>query len=276
MKIDHEKYSLNIKDTLIVIIVFVVSKLILNYKRNIPMLSQICIQILLGIIMLIITILSEGKYILGWKKGTGIYALKKSAYKIILTICIVLCIPIGSKMTLNSDTFFKIMWIMFFCASVGFFEEGLFRMVILNAIERIFSRLDIDAGKAVWISAIVFGLVHVVEYIPEIPSNPFSIILQMLYKIATSGSYGLLLGFIFVKTRNIWSCMLIHALTDFIALLPECLYDFGASKVEYVHTDVKFSVSSLLTGLILCLIFSIPNIVISMGISKAIKKEDLI
>lgn len=56
----------------------------------------------------------------------------------------------------------------------------------------------------------------------------------------------------------------------------ECLYDFGASKVEYVHTDVKLSVSSLLTGLILCLIFSIPDIVISMGISKTIKKEDLI
>ncbi len=268
-----KKYSSNIKDILIVIIVFIVSKLLLNSKWNIPMLGQICIQILLGTIMLIITIILEGKYILGWKKGTGIYALKKSTYKIIETICAVLIISVGSKMTLNSDTFFKILWIMLFCISVGFFEEGLFRMVILNAIERIFSRLDVSLIKAVWISAILFGFAHVVEYIPAIPSNPCSIIVQMLYKIVTAGSYGLLLGFIFVKTRNIWSCMLIHALTDFIALLPDCLYIFGDSKVEYVHTDVKLSVSSMFTGLILCLIFSIPNIVISMRISKTIKEE---
>lgn len=261
------------KEIFIMAIALLISEIGLNSYFDTYKWGMISIRIVLGLMMVGITVVLEGRWVFQWKKGTGLYALRKSAYKIILTIIGMLILLKGSEITMNGNTIYLIIMTVIFCCSIGFYEEGLFRMVILNGTERIFNRHGMGLDKAVWVSAMLFGLAHVVQYVPSVFLNPCSVLLQMLCKILSTGSYGLLLGFIYVKTRNIWSCMIIHAVTDFIALLPDCLCVMDNSEIEYVHTDLNITLSGIVMRMAVCLIFSVPNIVISMKIWRTIKNE---
>ena len=71
-------------------------------------------------------------------------------------------------------------------------EEAVYRGFILGGLLRRYS-----APTAILVSAVLFALAHL---------NP--------YQFVTAFSGGLLLGWIYVRTRSLWPCVILHALTN--------------------------------------------------------------
>lgn len=83
----------------------------------------------------------------------------------------------------------------------GFCEEFLFRGAILGNL------LPYGKGRAILISAILFALMH---------QNPG----QLLYTFVA----GVALGVIYVETKSIWNCTVVHLLNNFISVIQETVY----------------------------------------------------
>ena len=84
----------------------------------------------------------------------------------------------------------------------AFVEELLFRGVILSNL------LPYGRTTAVFASAILFGVMH---------QNAE----QLFYATAA----GLVLGFIYVKTESIWTCVLLHFVNNFTSVLQTVFYE---------------------------------------------------
>ncbi|MBQ9086257.1 MAG: CPBP family intramembrane metalloprotease [Clostridia bacterium] len=91
---------------------------------------------------------------------------------------------------------------LFFSVAVvpAFCEEILFRGVILSNL------IPFGRTTAIWGSAILFGLMH---------GN----ILQFFY----TSLLGIILGYVYVRTKSIWICMLIHFVNNGIGVLQESM-----------------------------------------------------
>ncbi len=74
-------------------------------------------------------------------------------------------------------------------------EEVLFRGILLESVREKYSN-----GRAIVVSALMFGVIHV---IPQQVVNAFVI--------------GLILGFIYVRTDSLWPVIIIHALNNAMA-----------------------------------------------------------
>lgn len=96
---------------------------------------------------------------------------------------------------------------------IGVFEEGLFRGVLLHGL-----RSRHGPGRAVVLSALLFGLFHLVNAV--FGQNLFLTLLQ----IATATALGLFLAVITLQTRTLWPAILLHALWDGYALSVPLLF----------------------------------------------------
>lgn len=74
-------------------------------------------------------------------------------------------------------------------------EEVLFRGILLESV-----RSKHSAGRAIVVSALMFGVIH---FIPQQVVNAFAI--------------GLILGYIYVRTESLWPVIVIHALNNAMA-----------------------------------------------------------
>jgi membrane protease YdiL (CAAX protease family) len=102
-------------------------------------------------------------------------------------------------------------WFIYLVA-VGFFEEIFWRGLLLNALKNNFAQKKYGVLNAVIISASVFGFVHVVGMFGE--ASVFDVFIRMLYVT----SYGVFLGAVYVKTKNIWVPIIAHNLTNFAGI----------------------------------------------------------
>jgi hypothetical protein len=100
-----------------------------------------------------------------------------------------------------------------YCLSVGLMEECVFRGLVQGAI---YERLDGKRYRAlitVAISSAIFGLIHLVNLLEG--ADVGSTILQVGYSFLIGG----MLGAVLIKTKNLWLCVLLHALFDFGGLI---------------------------------------------------------
>jgi uncharacterized protein len=91
---------------------------------------------------------------------------------------------------------------------VGIFEEVVFRGILLQGLE---SR--IGTLKAVFISSIIFGLVHYTNMLSG--QNPLLTHLQVLH----AASIGLLMGAIVVRTNSLWPSIILHGVWNTLLAL---------------------------------------------------------
>lgn len=96
-------------------------------------------------------------------------------------------------------------------------EEYLFRGGVLTAL------LPFGKTTAILASALLFGLMH---------QNP----LQILYTTIM----GVVIGYIYVETKSIWACMLLHFANNFITVLEEFLP--ALTKIYWLSTAIDFVV----------------------------------
>ncbi len=95
----------------------------------------------------------------------------------------------------------------------AFFEEFIFRGIVLGQLRRF------GEGFAIFTSALLFGMFH-----GNLPQIPFAFLV------------GLVLGYLLVKTNNIWLTAAVHFLNNLIAVLPEFLGPFlSADQMNLIN-----------------------------------------
>lgn len=95
----------------------------------------------------------------------------------------------------------------------SFMEEGLFRGVMLNL-----NRMRLSIGKSNWLQALLFGgwhLVWVVKwYQSGILSTPGEISMGVVANFLPQICLGLVWGYAYQKTDNLWTAWIAHTLTN--------------------------------------------------------------
>lgn len=102
------------------------------------------------------------------------------------------------------------------CIMVGIFEESMFRGVMLQGILKKTGKTYKGIWIAIIISSLLFGIIHVDSYIFG-GNYDFAGVMQTIGKIIQTGTFGILLSAIYLKTKNFWGIALVHALNDFFA-----------------------------------------------------------
>ena len=127
---------------------------------------------------------------------------------------------------------------------VGLFEELAFRAVINDAIIYRFRNRKFVFVLSAICCCLVFGICHVIGY--EL-ATPLAWA-QAIGKTISSGVFGLVLLFIYWKTRNIWACGLVHGIYDFLLSFSLGIYDQTARVSNYIVADEEAMASLFAYG----------------------------
>lgn len=90
---------------------------------------------------------------------------------------------------------------------IGWIEEIIFRGFLLKAIEK---RRGLTI--AIIISSVTFGIGHILNLVAQ---PGFETFLQVIYAIA----FGFMFVYVFLKTKSLWPCIILHSIIDFTAML---------------------------------------------------------
>lgn len=95
----------------------------------------------------------------------------------------------------------------------SFMEEGLFRGVMLNL-----NRMRLSAARSVWLQALLFGSWHLVWVVKWIQtgavSTPGEIGMGVVANFLPQICLGLVWGYAYLKTGNLWTAWIAHTLTN--------------------------------------------------------------
>ena len=132
-----------------------------------------------------------------------------------------------------------------FALLVGIYEEFLCRGWLLNEFLERYG----ETKKGVWISiiasGIIFGLIHFIN----VSSNGFA---GTVTQVLSASATGILFGFIYYRTKNIWSVVFLHAYWDFMLFLAELApitevsANFNATNIISIIGSVLIVVSELI------------------------------
>ncbi len=128
---------------------------------------------------------------------------------------------------------------VFFCASVGFFEEVYFRGLIFPLLLAFFKDKKFAELKAVLVSGAVFGLIHLVNLFGGADFG--SVAMQVGY----SALNGLMYAALFLFTRSLVFPILCHTLFDIGGLMIERL---GAGEIWNASAIVLTAVVAVLAA----------------------------
>ncbi len=267
MKSEIKKYTCQ-NSIVIMIILFIMGKFGVDMDFGDSIWTMTIQRLVLGTIMFGVMYLIIGREAFVWTKKSGRYAFKRSLYQLILVSIPVLCtFAVAPRVSL--------FWLyIIFSFSVGFFEEGLFRGIIMNGFVKLLPKTKIGLWLAVIISSFIFGFAHVMDYVPYIEQNPISIILQMVNKIIAAGVFGMLLTAIYLKTKNIWTCVIIHALNDLLLFWAEVFTKPKSTFAmpQYVNVNIVTN-QDVYLRLVLNLLLYIPNIIVVIMILRKLEPD---
>lgn len=138
---------------------------------------------------------------------------------------------------------------------VGANEEIWMRSLVLNSFISKYGTDKKSLWKSIIISAIIFGLIH-------IPNIFFMEPLTLMVQVINAMSAGILFAVIFIKCKNIWSGITVHAIVDWCSLfIGNCF--FGGNTVLSMSMNAGQAVSMILAG-------SLPPILISFVFMRSV------
>ena len=91
---------------------------------------------------------------------------------------------------------------------IGFREETIFRGVIANDLGIAYGKTPRGVWKAVILSGLIFGLVHLTNIVSGV--NPLRAVIQ----VVSACALGMYYTAIYFRGGNLWALVLIHCLTD--------------------------------------------------------------
>lgn len=131
---------------------------------------------------------------------------------------------------------------------VGMNEEIWMRALVLNALMRKHGDTYSGIWKSLLISALIFGAIH-------LPNIFFMDPLTLLVQVVNAAAGGVLFGAIFIKSKNIWSGITIHALVDWCSLfIGNCF--IGTESIISMEMTIQQAVVIIILG-------SVPPILIA-------------
>jgi hypothetical protein len=235
---------------------------------------QIPNRIVLSVIVLLTLYLVAGKEIFAWHKKSGRKALQISLYLLLLEFFVVILnygnIIINNPNRIKFVGMNAVTYYVSLAVVTGIFEESLFRGIITGGLIKVMPKTKKGLYYATILSSLFFGFVHVISYIPGIKKNPVSIILQMVLVTIFNGTVGLLFSAILLRTKNLWICMIIHAVYDFMLFSVKI---FGMSRSANINTksDMRFVV---IEGMLQIVLFIVPNVIIALKTIKNLTPQD--
>ena len=131
---------------------------------------------------------------------------------------------------------------------VGMNEEIWMRALILNALMRKYGDTYPQIWKSLIISALIFGAIH-------IPNLFFMNPLTLLVQVVNAAAGGILFGAIYIKSKNIWAGITIHALVDWCSLfIGNCF--MGTKSIISMEMTIQQAIIIIALG-------SLPPILIA-------------
>ncbi len=160
---------------------------------------------------------------------------------IIVLSLIMLFVNIPEAISSNLNVY-NLISLVFYCVSIGFFEEIVYRGIIEGELLERFSNTKIQAFISIGISALIFGIVHITNMFYG--QDLFTTIMQVIQTI----SIGILFGSIYYVTRNIWSLIFLHGFYDFAVILSDVnlIKDCGYTGAIPLHVMFQSIVVSLI------------------------------
>ena len=128
----------------------------------------------------------------------------------------------------------------------GIVEEIMFRGIILTNLS------PYGKGMAIVTSALLFGLMHM---------NPS----QFFYTTVM----GLALGYIYVKTKSIWLCIIIHFTNNALGVIQQIIYQCNTTEKATVYMSIMMVVVALL-GMV-----SIGVLLIARAVNRRKSPEEI-
>jgi CAAX amino terminal protease family. len=141
---------------------------------------------------------------------------------------------------------------------VGMNEEITMRSLVLNNLLCQESHTHKGILKAVFISAAIFGAIHIpnIFFVPPI---------TLLVQVINAASAGVLFAAIYIRCKNIWATIIIHMLVDWLALVIEqCFY--GGSSVIGMEMGLAQGILMVIAG-------SVPPLLIALFLFRKNKIE---
>lgn len=118
-----------------------------------------------------------------------------------------------------------------YCLSIGITEEFTYRGLLLGGLLALFGKTHRGVVVSVLVTSLCFGLAHV-DFLSDLSS--LLSVTQAVLKVLQTGVYSVVLCVIVLRSRHLWGASALHALDDFLILLPSMgLYADGFA-VDYV------------------------------------------
>lgn len=155
-------------------------------------------------------------------------------------------------MDLNEISFMGVSQIVLFTVNmllVGANEEIWMRGLVLNCFIQKYGYEKKSLWKAISLSAIIFGLIHV-------PNMFFMEPLTVVVQAINAMSAGVLFAVIFIKSKNIWAGIIVHAIVDWCSLvIGNCFV--GGNTVLSMSMNGTQALGMVVAGSVPPIVFSI-------------------
>lgn len=243
---------------------------ILHHVIDYKWIQSICNGIM-GLICLGVMYRVIGKDIMCWTKKSGRYTLFRSICLFIMAVLFSSFeIRLGAQVL--KSNWMTLAWCnLILYLSVGLYEEAFFRGIVLNGLVKVFPKSKAGLYIAVATSSFLFGLVHIdhlilldIEVLPKIGV----IFLQFFYPCMS----GLFFATSYLKTKNIWICMIVHGIYDWLCSLSQ----YWVSFYSYKNKSVEEEMTEIVIHVVSMLIVGITQLVISLKILKNLDTQDCV
>jgi len=138
----------------------------------------------------------------------------------------------------------KLVYYSLIMLCIGLFEEILCRGVILNNMLKKWGNTKKGILRVVIISSLIFGLGHVINLI-IFPTLIIRTISQILY----ASLHGILYASIYLRTKNIWALILLHAVYDWMVLATGLLQPVNSTSKAIVDISIVSGLINVLFAL---------------------------
>lgn len=202
-----------------------------------------------------------GLILLALRKKWYIFKNQKKSFKDTIMLClpivILSCLVFVTnviELNISKLNIANLISLVFYCISIGLFEEIFFRGIIE---EELLSKLSSNKKEviiSIILSGVIFGAIHFTNLLMG------QDLLTTLMQFIQTMSIGILFGTVYYFTKNIWALAFLHGFYDFSVLLSEVNIVTGCGYVENVPLII--TISSLVASIILSGIYLIYSLII--------------
>lgn len=152
-----------------------------------------------------------------------------SIFLVILSVNSVNSESLSTSIELN---FYRHFLFILLCFLVGVFEELLFRVFIFSFLRKIHSNQNKSVFLSLFFTSIIFGLVHMLNML-----NSEIVKISVINQIFLAFSLGFLFQGFYLKFKNIFLIVTLHAMFNYLGMYKRQLFNFKLEDSVYTFTD---------------------------------------